>query len=222
MLGNLATGSSRPRRLLLALFVLSILILLPTFANAQAVIKVNDDVSFRVGAQLQLWGDMAQDATTNEYNQNLFIRRARVLLTGSVMKDVTFFIQPDNPNIGKTPKALGSGFVLQDAWAEWKISDQFMLGGGLMLVPLSREELTSTTSFQTIDISPTATVFATPTQTSATREDRKSTRLNSSHTVISYAVFCLKKKNGDRHSMCPSVRVLFPCIRETDNSPYAL
>src|SRR5438034_8461771 len=26
-------------------------------------------------------------------------------------------------------------------------------------------------------------------------QDRKSTRLNSSHTVISYAVFCLKKKN---------------------------
>src|SRR5437588_3242853 len=29
----------------------------------------------------------------------------------------------------------------------------------------------------------------------ACRSDRKSTRLNSSHTVISYAVFCLKKKN---------------------------
>src|SRR5205807_8857869 len=29
------------------------------------------------------------------------------------------------------------------------------------------------------------------------REDRKSTRLNSSHLVISYAVFCLKKKNND-------------------------
>src|SRR5438132_4597926 len=28
-------------------------------------------------------------------------------------------------------------------------------------------------------------------------EDRKSTRLNSSHTVISYAVFCLKKKIND-------------------------
>src|SRR5438034_6501016 len=27
--------------------------------------------------------------------------------------------------------------------------------------------------------------------------DRKSTRLNSSHTVISYAVFCLKKKNAE-------------------------
>ena len=29
----------------------------------------------------------------------------------------------------------------------------------------------------------------------AGQPDRKSTRLNSSHTVISYAVFCLKKKN---------------------------
>src|SRR5260221_6466088 len=28
----------------------------------------------------------------------------------------------------------------------------------------------------------------------ALRQDRKSTRLNSSHTVISYAVFCLKKQ----------------------------
>src|SRR3712207_6904960 len=27
------------------------------------------------------------------------------------------------------------------------------------------------------------------------RQDRKSTRLNSSHATISYAVFCLKKKN---------------------------
>src|SRR5699024_1692069 len=31
-------------------------------------------------------------------------------------------------------------------------------------------------------------------QTSAGKEDRKSTRLNSSHVSISYAVFCLKKK----------------------------
>src|SRR5260221_6613168 len=30
--------------------------------------------------------------------------------------------------------------------------------------------------------------------------DRKSTRLNSSHTVISYAVFCLKKKKKDTNN----------------------
>src|SRR5256885_9865350 len=32
----------------------------------------------------------------------------------------------------------------------------------------------------------------------ACASDRKSTRLNSSHLVISYAVFCLKKKNSHR------------------------
>src|SRR5258708_10800609 len=31
------------------------------------------------------------------------------------------------------------------------------------------------------------------------REDRKSTRLNSSHQIISYAVFCLKKKKKQHH-----------------------
>src|SRR5438034_1563880 len=31
-------------------------------------------------------------------------------------------------------------------------------------------------------------------------KDRKSTRLNSSHTVISYAVFCLKKKKYSQHA----------------------
>src|SRR5438132_10625366 len=30
------------------------------------------------------------------------------------------------------------------------------------------------------------------------KQDRKSTRLNSSHTVISYAVFCLKKKKNNK------------------------
>src|SRR5699024_11807812 len=35
------------------------------------------------------------------------------------------------------------------------------------------------------------------------RKDRKSTRLNSSHVSISYAVFCLKKKrkNGKKHEV---------------------
>src|SRR5256885_8171066 len=43
-----------------------------------------------------------------------------------------------------------------------------------------------------------------------TRADRKSTRLNSSHLVISYAVFCLKKKKKKEtqtlteHRHCPT------------------
>src|SRR5256885_11839746 len=45
---------------------------------------------------------------------------------------------------------------------------------------------------------PLVTTISLPTcgPSSTSRGDRKSTRLNSSHLVISYAVFCLKKKKN--------------------------
>src|SRR5256885_12338446 len=48
--------------------------------------------------------------------------------------------------------------------------------------------------------------------------DRKSTRLNSSHLVISYAVFCLKKKknNYEPPSLRPS-RLLAPILSSLSN-----
>src|SRR5205809_4424130 len=42
---------------------------------------------------------------------------------------------------------------------------------------------------------PLPTNSAASAPSSSARRDRKSTRLNSSHGYISYAVFCLKKKN---------------------------
>src|SRR5437870_7187477 len=38
-------------------------------------------------------------------------------------------------------------------------------------------------------------------QTLSVFKDRKSTRLNSSHVAISYAVFCLKKKQNPNHPL---------------------
>src|SRR5476649_3050036 len=38
------------------------------------------------------------------------------------------------------------------------------------------------------------------------KRDRKSTRLNSSHTVISYAVFCLKKKKKTKRYMYKKIK----------------
>src|SRR5258708_22937554 len=43
-------------------------------------------------------------------------------------------------------------------------------------------------------------------QTSRWMRDRKSTRLNSSHQIISYAVFCLKKKKNKKKTA--SLRIL--------------
>src|SRR5258708_10980857 len=41
----------------------------------------------------------------------------------------------------------------------------------------------------------------------STQRDRKSTRLNFSHQIISYAVFCLKKKNEQIGIKLPNLRV---------------
>src|SRR5690348_18138220 len=47
-------------------------------------------------------------------------------------------------------------------------------------------------------------------------EDRKSTRLNSSHPSISYAVFCLKKKNTAAHRGDSRA-----CARRSDAQPHS-
>src|SRR5260221_978017 len=54
--------------------------------------------------------------------------------------------------------------------------------------------------------------------------DRKSTRLNSSHTVISYAVFCLKKKKKNDNVECVDQSLIRhsrePCAIARDVSPH--
>src|SRR2546422_8011543 len=50
-------------------------------------------------------------------------------------------------------------------------------------------------------------------QSSVAQEDRKSTRLNSSHGYISYAVFCLKKKK--KTTITSTTRPATPRIRPT-------
>ena len=55
------------------------------------------------------------------------------------------------------------------------------------------------------DFLPGANVFLEGTNygASSDRADRKSTRLNSSHALISYAVFCLKKKKNKKKKKQP-------------------
>src|SRR5438552_12281819 len=58
-----------------------------------------------------------------------------------------------------------------------------------------------------------------PPRTPASCRDRKSTRLNSSHQIISYAVFCLKKKNTTHHRRIPALPNHVP-HRATPDSPH--
>src|SRR5258708_12257301 len=52
--------------------------------------------------------------------------------------------------------------------------------------------------------------------------DRKSTRLNSSHQIISYAVFCLKKKKANEHLPSRSIPVPPKHLPHTDVLPISI
>lgn len=84
-------------------------------ADAQAVIKVNDDVNFKFGLLLQGQADWQESATADDTAQNLYLRRARILIGGSLAKNVTFFFETDSPNYGKAGTKT-SGMIVQDAF----------------------------------------------------------------------------------------------------------
>ncbi len=158
-------------------FAIAALAILPAvtqgIAEAQLSIGNEEGQNIRFGIQAQLWADWQQnEASTGglAYQQNLYLRRIRLIAGGQISDDLTFFFQTDQPNLGKTPKALNSGFLVQDAFVEYKAANAFRLDGGLMLVPLSRNTLQSTLSYYTLDISPIATVNNTSTQSSGLRD----------------------------------------------------
>src|SRR2546421_13022217 len=69
------------------------------------------------------------------------------------------------------------------------------------LAALQRQELERALRAQVAaDLERVQAYFGEPTRLPPARGDRKSTRLNSSHDQISYAVFCLKKKNPDERT----------------------
>src|SRR5450432_1073264 len=122
------------RTLLSAIPGVLMLAMLPAPASAQLQIK-NEDVTIKFGIQGQFWADFNQDATAASagaqgYQQNFYLRRARLMLGGNIGDKISFFLQTDDPKLGLTPKNLSSGFVLQDAWMAYKVNNHLELTGG--------------------------------------------------------------------------------------------
>jgi hypothetical protein len=139
----------------------AVLLLSSSPAHAQAIIKVSDTAFLRFGALLQPQADWTQvlNATSTDtagYSQNLFLRRARFYFAGRFAKDAYFYFCTENSTLGKNKtgtSALGSGFQLLEGFGEWRIADAFILDGGLMRVPYSRESLKAATTQFTLDTS---------------------------------------------------------------------
>jgi hypothetical protein len=154
-----------------SVLTLALLALIAAPASGQLILK-NEDVNIRFGVLGQFQGDWSQDSTAGPrgYQQNFLIRRARLFVGGDLGKDVSFFFDTDDPNLGKMPKALNAGFILQDAFVTWKPTTVFQMEGGLMLVPSSRQALQSPASYYSMDVSSVSTVNNTATQSSVLRD----------------------------------------------------
>src|SRR5205807_4381638 len=74
-------------------------------------------------------------------------------------------------------------------------------------LPISRSA--PRTSSAASSTSSTGSRSSTPTTSGPPSRDRKSTRLNSSHLVISYAVFCLKKKKKKSYISTPYLIIVY-------------
>src|SRR5256886_13199709 len=91
--------------------------------------------------------------------------------------------------------------------------DIFVPAGDCASQPGAAETLRRLFLSQCSSRTPTAATIHRQPIRSGCNTDRKSTRLNSSHSQISYAVFCLKKKknmrhlHGPAHHACKEVRL---------------
>ena len=162
------------------------LALVPAPVFAQLQIK-SEDVTLKFGVQGQFWADYTQDATaasagSQGYAQNFYLLRARLMMGGTIGDKISFFFQTDDPKLGLSPagtattktlttgNATSPGFIIQDAFMEYKVDTHLQIAAGEMLVPISRQALQSTLSFYTLNISPVATVANAPTYESALRD----------------------------------------------------
>src|SRR5437763_1491224 len=130
-------------------------------------------LNFKLGVLGQFQADWLGDPTTDDTTQNLFIRRVRLLFGGQVAKNVTFFVETDAPNLGKTltnGKNISPGVVVQDAYGEFKARDAFALDAGLMFVPFSRNSIQSAATLLPIDYGANTFAQSAPTQSSTGRD----------------------------------------------------
>ena len=89
---------------------------------------------------------------------------------GQVAKNVSFFMDTENANLGKAPKALGTGFQLLDAYGSWDIAPEFAIQGGLILIPLCRDCNSSAAALLGLDYGLWSFQESAPTQSSIGRD----------------------------------------------------
>ncbi len=135
----------------------------PTFATLgpSRELKLGEYTWFRFAVQVQAWYKAAQDriiqpdGSDGSYSTDFYCRRCRFFVTGSVVKDIYFYVLFEAANVGKADPVTGARTLptpsILDAFGVVKFADFFWLSGGSILMPLSRNGLQPTTTYVSID-----------------------------------------------------------------------
>ena len=141
-------------------------LLLNSPSEAAAKFKINDESNVWISFLLQLRGEWLEDGQIDGsgWKSDFYIRRARILFGGKINRYVDFFVETDNPNMGKDTaikdnagntigykSSTESRTFIQDAWVRLTFSKAFKVVFGQILLPFSHNNATGATSLLGLD-----------------------------------------------------------------------
>jgi hypothetical protein len=109
--------------------------------------EISDEAYIQLSVLGQVHGSFTEDAADEH---DLYLRRARLILTGQVTDGVKFFMETDNDNAGRNG-TTGVSTDIQDAFVEQRIVPNHYVQGGLILLPFSFENAASAGSLLGLD-----------------------------------------------------------------------
>src|SRR5437868_1934565 len=132
--------------------------LAPTASHAISVPLPTKDATLNLNLQLQPQFLVNEAGTPDgmDPSYDVFIRRSRIAVNGTVGKNFSYYFQVDSPNLGKFGNLTGRVLV-QDAWVGWAPTGidggtVVYIDAGLLYMPISRHVLGYTTNYITADL----------------------------------------------------------------------
>lgn len=113
-------------------------------AHAGPRVKIDEETWMEFGFLGQVHATYTDAAADKE---DIFLRRARLILSGQIMDGVKFFAETDNDNAGKNG-APNASTDIQDAFLDVRlpVATNHWIKGGLILLPFSFENRSGATS----------------------------------------------------------------------------
>jgi hypothetical protein len=128
--------------------------------------------SVSLGFLAQPQFESLENTAGTDSSNNLFLRRFRFIAGGKITSKLSFFVESDNPNLGK--KAANgdriNDFFLQDAYVNYSFRPEFQLDGGMILLPLSHNTGQSAASLLTVDYGAYSFLASDPTRSKVGRD----------------------------------------------------